>query len=260
MAEPATAFAFLLQHWRKDSKVAGLPPALVPATRTEAYRQQAEMEAQSAHPLSAWKLAATSIAGQKHIGVDGPLVGRYIAERVVASGTVIPFDNNGMRVAEVEFAFLLGKDIAPRSRPYDEAEVFSAISSLHPAIEIPDSRFKRFETAGGLALIADNACAHWLCIGAAAPESWREMDLAAFEPLGTVKGRQPIKGCGANVLGSPRIAMTWFVNEMTAFGVTLKAGQFCSTGTCLTPMAIAPQAHVTGDFGILGRVEVSLGS
>jgi 2-keto-4-pentenoate hydratase len=164
-----------------------------------------------------------------------------------------------MKVAEIEFAFRLGRDVLPRGGAYEEAEVFEAVSALYPAIEIPDSRFTRFETVGGPSLIADNACAHWLCLGAAAPDIWRSMDLTAFTPKGVVHGKAELLGKGANVLGSPLRAMTWFVNEMSGLGVPLKAGQLCSTGTCLVPMAIAPGDRVTGDFGPLGQVEVLLG-
>lgn len=253
------ASEFLLKHWHLNTRFENLTPGLLPGNKQEAYQVQALIEKQSTQALTAWKLAATSVAGQKHIGVSGPLIGRYIAERVVPSGSVIPFGNNGMKVAEIEFAFRFGDDLPPRTKPYGADEIFEAVVSLHPAIEIPDSRFERFETVGEVSLIADNACANWLCIGEAAPDDWRRMELAAFAPTGQIRGKDPVTGKGANVLGSPYAAMAWFVNEMSSLGITAKAGQVVSTGTCLVPMAIAPHDHVTGDFGSLGRVEVTLG-
>lgn len=251
--------SLLIDLWLRQQRVTGLADALRPASKADAYAIQAMMEGQSAKPLPAWKIAATSEAGQKHIGVTGPLAGRYIAERVVKSGGIIPFGNNHMKVAEVEFAFRFGADIPARDHPYTEDEAMALVSHLHPAIEVPDSRFERFETVGGNALIADNACADWLCIGEAAPDSWRSLDLAAFAPVGTVRGKPDVIGKGANVLGSPVAALTWFINEMTSLGVRLRAGQVVSTGTCLVPMPITSGDHVTGDFGPLGRVEVTLG-
>lgn len=250
----------LLGYWHSNTRLENLAPHLLPQHKQEAYQVQALIERQSTQALTAWKLAATSIAGQKHIGVSGPLIGRYIAERVVTSGSVIAFGNNGMKVAEIEFAFRFGDDLPPRTKPYSAEEIFEAVASLHPAIEIPDSRFEHFERVGELSLIADNACAHWLCIGAAAPDDWRKLDLAAFTPTGQISGKEPVSGKGANVLGSPREAMTWFVNEMSSLGTTAKAGQVVSTGTCLVPIPISPGDHVTGNFGRLGKVEVTLGS
>jgi 2-keto-4-pentenoate hydratase len=252
------ASKFLHALSAQGERCLSLPPECTPQSRAEAYDIQALVESWSAKPLMAWKIAATSLAGQKHIGVDGPLAGRYIAERVVESGGVIPFGNNHMKVAEVEFAFRLGRDLAPRQTLYTEDEVFDAVASLHPAIEIPDSRYEHFEKVGSPQLIADNACAHWLVLGSPAPDGWQALDLAAYQPLGRLIGKGEWKGLGANVLGSPRTAMTWLVNELSALGITAKAGQFVSTGTCLVPMAIAPGDRVQGDFGPLGKIEIAL--
>ena len=252
--------AFLVDLWQRQQRCAGLPAELQPASRAEAYAVQALVEQQSAHPLAGWKIAATSVAGQKHIGVTGPLAGRYIAERVVPSGGRVRFGRNHMKVAEVEFAFRMGRDLPPRAALYSESEVFDAVASLHPAIEIPDSRYDHFEKVGAEALIADNACADWMAIGEASPELWRNLDLAAFAPTGTVVGKGEWQGRGSNVLGSPRIAMTWIANELSSLGITLARGQFVTTGTCLVPMAIAAGDHVTGEFGELGRIELKLGS
>jgi len=253
------AAGLLRDHWHANTRLQHLPEACAPATRTEAYAIQERVAmGETAAPLYGWKIAATSVAGQKHIGVNGPLAGRYIAERVVKSGGHIPFGNNHMKVAEIEFAFRLGKDLPPRDDLYTEDEVFAAVASLHPAIEIPDSRYDRFEVVGAEALIADNACAHWLCVGEAMPQTWRSMALAAFAPVGRITGKADVQGKGSNVLGSPRIAMTWLINELSSLGITGHAGETVTTGTCLVPMAITAGDHVTGDFGNLGSVEVRI--
>lgn len=257
-AKAAAAAKILIAHDTAQTRLDNLPEACAPATRREAYAVQAHWQARSSQPLVGWKIAATSTAGQKHIGVDGPLAGRYIAERVVRSGGRIPFAKNHMKVAEVEFAFRLARDLPPRPAPYTEAEVFEAVAALHPAIEIPDSRYDHFEKVGAPALIADNACAHWLCIGEAMPEHWRDLDLVAFSPVGRVSDRPDVRGLGANVLGSPKAAMTWLVNELSAHGLTARAGEVVTTGTCLVPMPIAAGDTIEGDFADLGRVTVSL--
>ncbi len=253
-----TTFSYLRDLWRRGDVCEKLPVYLVPHSKAEAYEVQALVEGESRSPLAGWKIAATSVAGQKHIGVSGPLVGRYIEEQIVPSGGSIPFGRNRMRVAEIEFAFQLSEDIAPRSAPFSEGEVLEKIGALHPSIEIPDSRFSAFEKVGELHLIADNGCAHWVCLGEAMDPVWRKSDLAALQPIGTIRGKTPVTGLGANVLGGPIVAITWFVNEMSGLGVMLRKGQFVTTGTCLVPMPITAGDHVTGDFGRLGKVTVDL--
>lgn len=253
----AAGAAFLLAQWRAGTKCETMPESLRPADRREAYAMQALLERSSSAPLFGWKIAATSKAGQAHIGVDGPLAGRILAERVLPDGATTSLTGNAMRVAEVEFAFRMGRDLAPRGFAYGQDEVLDAVASLHPAIEVPDSRFVDFVAAGRVQLVADNACAHEFVLGTSTGAAWRGLDLAAYKPVARMPGRPDQAGLGANVLGDPRLALTWLVNELSELGVTLKAGEVVTTGTCVAPIAIAPGDAIEADFGVLGRVGVS---
>jgi len=220
---------------------------------------QARVEQRSAVPLFGWKIAATSVAGQAHIGVDGPLAGRLLAERARPSGADVRFGANYMKVAEAEFAFRMGQDLPPRATPYSIEEVLAAVATLHPAIEVPDSRYDDFVIVGAPQLIADNACAHDFVLGPAAPGTWRSINLSAHRVVGSVAGQLEREGVGVNVLGDPREALTWLVNELSQLNVPVRAGQVVTTGTCLVPLPIAPGDHVRCDFGALGVVDVSFG-
>ena len=252
------ACAFLYRHWQNGTRCDTLPPELMPADRAEAYRMQAGIEDYSASPPVGWKIAATSKAGQAHIGVDGPMAGRLLAERAIPDGGSLVLGNNLMKVAEMEFAFRFGKDLTPRPSPYTQDEVLTAVSALHPAIELPDSRYEHFERVGEVQLIADNACAHYFVLGRAAPETWRGLDLAAYEVRGLKNGALMETGRGANVLGDPRIALTWLVNELSRHGVPVHRDQVVITGTCVKPMPIAAGNRIEGDFGALGKVAVEI--
>ena len=246
----------LWQLWQGGDAIDRLPAELRPQTRAEGYQIQAALAAHSAKPTVGWKIAATSTAGQNHIGVDGPLAGRLIAERCHEDGAEISFANNRMAVGEPEFAFRIGSDINPRDTPYTVAETLEFVSDLHPAIELPDSRFRDFATVGAANLIADNACAHEFVLGAAATADWRRIDLANFEMRAEVVGRLERDGIGSNVLGDPRAALAWLVNEVTGLGLTLAAGDVITTGTCAVPLPVQAGDHLRMDFGELGRVEM----
>jgi 2-keto-4-pentenoate hydratase len=243
-------------HWRAGTRIDAMPPDLRPTDRASAYRVQACIEATSAEQLFGWKIAATSKAGQAHIGVDGPMAGRLLAERRIADGGECVLGTNLMRVAELEFAFRMGADLPPRATPYSQNEVLAHVATLHPAIEIPDSRYNTFETAGEAQLIADNACAHRFVLGDAVTADWRGIDLAAHPVKGSRNGTPAGEGTGANVLGDPRIALTWLANELSGLGITLKAGQVVITGTCVKPMDVAVSDRIDGDFGLLGKIAV----
>lgn len=276
--------------WQQGRRLSAVPDDIRPRTREEGYAVQARLEGRSAAPLFGWKIAATSIAGQAHINVTGPLAGRLLHERAIdlsrrlvrgsfsegGSGdgasaakaeAALPFGANHMKVAEAEFAFRMGRDLPPRPSPYSVDEVLAAVATLHPAIEVPDSRFDDFTVVGAPQLIADNACAHQFVLGPSATVDWRSIDLVEHVVTGTVVGRplqggrnEPLtrEGKGANVLGDPRVALAWLANELSGLGITLKAGQVVTTGTCLVPLPIQPGDRITMDFGVLGGVSARM--
>ncbi len=252
----ATASDLIWRLWEAGEVIPRLPGDLTPETRADGYAIQSGLSLRTAKGLVGWKIAATSKAGQSHIGVDGPLAGRLLAERTVSSGGTLSFRGNRMRVAEPEFAFRAGRDLGPRPTPYTVDEVMAAMDALIPAIEVPDSRFTDFAKVGGPQLIADNACAHQFVLGEPAACDWRSLDLASYRVHATVKGRYERDGIGANVLGDPRLALAWLVNELSGLGLTLTRGQVVTTGTCMVPLEIQAGDHVHADFGVLGRVEV----
>jgi 2-keto-4-pentenoate hydratase len=246
--------------WQAGAVTQALSEAVRPASRLEGYRIQACLEARSAKPLYGWKIAATSTAGQMHIGVDGPMAGRVLAERVVAQDSTVSLTNNRMRVAECEFAFTMKRTLAPQSGLFTQTEVMAAVGSLHPAIEIPDSRYEKFETVGAPQLIADSACAHLFLLGDATTSNWRSFDLSTHAVTASVTQGSTLThhhGLGSNVLGDPRIALTWLANELRAMGVALQAGQVVTTGTCVVPIPVKAGDQVEVSFGALGSVGVS---
>jgi 2-keto-4-pentenoate hydratase len=258
-AQKRAACEFLYQHWLRGTRVDALPQPFLPRDRAEAYEVQACIEAYTEVPLYGWKIAATSVAGQKHIGVDGPLAGRILAERVIENGGSCPLGTNLMKVAEMEFAFRMARDLPPRERPYSQEEVLAHAGSLHPAIEIPDSRYNHFERVGLASLVADNACAHRFLLGEAVSD-WRGLDLAKHQVRAYRDGALAEEGVGSNVLGDPRFALTWLANELSRHGLTLKAGQVVTTGTCVKPVVIEANQRIEGDFGSCGRVAIEITS
>ncbi|WP_128928803.1 2-keto-4-pentenoate hydratase [Bradyrhizobium guangxiense] len=251
----AAASRVLVRHWRDGAKLDTLETRLRPQSRAEGYAIQAALETQSLGQLFGWKIAATSVSGQKHINVTGPLAGRILSDTVIADGGTASMKGNAMRVGEPEFAFRMGRDLPPRAAPYAIEEVLAAVDSFHPAIEIPDSRFADFVSAGEAQLIADNACAHLFVLGSATTANWRTIDLVEERPQITLRGER-YTGHGKNVLGDPRAALAWLANELSGLGITLRTGQVVTTGTCHPPLPIAAGDHLAVDFGVLGTASV----
>lgn len=249
----------LITHWQKGTTLQELSPHLRPATIAQGYEIQSHIEKLSKSPLWGWKIAATSLHGQKHINVDRPLAGRILAERVTPYGEKVPLGSNRMGVAELEFAFRVGRDIEPRLHGiWEMEEVMDAVDGLFLGSEIPDSRYEDFVSVGAAQLIADDACADRYMLGPEVKGDWRSVDLPSHAVCGWLKGQEDkvFEGKGANVLGDPRTAMTWIANELGRYGVTLKKGEFVTTGTCIVPLTVKPGDSVVLDYGDFGQMEI----
>jgi 2-keto-4-pentenoate hydratase len=252
------AAAILWKNWQERTRISELPPDCRPADRAAGYSAQKEIVKLSGQTVAGWKIAATSAAGQKHIGVDGPLAGPLLANRVLKDDSIVPLDGNIMMVAEAEFAFTFARALPKRANPYTQEEVFDAVGSLHPAIEVPDSRYNDFVKVGAPQLIADTACADWFVLGAPTSAEWRTRDLVAHAVTAYRNDEPVATGSGASVLGDPRIALTWLVNELRTYGDGIAAGQFVTTGTCVVPVPIQRGDTFRADFGEFGRVHAKL--
>ena len=251
------AAALLWSTGRDHGRIDALPADVRPATPEAGFAVQAAVARHAADSRFGWKIAATSKAGQTHIGVDGPLPGMLLSRRILPAPARFSLAGNLMCVAEPEFAFRFRIALPPRAAEYTQAEVLDAVESLHPAIEVPDSRYRDFAKAGAPQLIADNACASWFSPGAATSADWRSIDLSRQPVRAFINGAPAGEGSGANVLGDPRIALTWIANALSRFGTGLAAGEMVTTGTCVTPVPVRPGDTVTADFGVLGRIEAA---
>jgi len=244
------------QHLDSGQLIAELPVAQRPKTEAEGHAIQAAFAEHSSQPVAGWKIAATSKAGQQHLAIDGPLAGRVLMERVLPDQLTLDLQHNLMAVVEAELAFVFGEDLPPQEQPYSVKQVMEAVADLRPTIEIPDSRYSDFTKVGKAQLLADNACAWWLVAGAAAPSDWRYADLREHQVQLYRNGQLAGEGIGSNVLGDPREALTWLVNDVNSRGETLKAGQLVTTGTCLVPVTVQAGDEILSDYGVFGKLRM----
>ena len=258
-SDPQTAADCLLGPWQSRSVIEAWPSAVQPLDRAWAYPVQSALFAAANGTHLGWKIAATSTAGQNHIGVSAPLAGRLMRERCHADGAQVDVQRNRMRVAEAEFAFRMGRDVsAPAGHKLALGEVLAAVSAVHLAIELPDSRFADFAHMGEASLIADFACACDVVMGPQAQVDVPSWDFAGHAVGVSIDGQTVAHGRGSNVLGDPRWALAWLAQELCDHGDHLRAGDWVITGTCVTPVPIAPGQSVRCDFGVLGTVGVQL--
>ena len=94
---------------------------------------------------------------QAMCGIDSPVAGVVLEDRVHASGARLKTSAYGRVGVEFEIAVRLGKDLVAQRRWPTLADVAAAVDAVCPAIEIIDDRRADYRTLDALSLIADNA-------------------------------------------------------------------------------------------------------
>tara|TARA_B100001287_G_C22673022_1_gene526209 strand:+ start:392 stop:1165 length:774 start_codon:yes stop_codon:yes gene_type:complete len=202
--------------------------------------------------LKYWKIAATSLEGQKHINVSQPLAGFYKMQDVFENGCKVNIEKNLMKVLEPEFVFLIdGKKINVANS--DNVDFIKAVA---PGFELPNSRFENFHEAGENLLIFDSACAHNLIIGEFIDFEYQIRDFDDYSV--EIFGDNKLLGIGnsQNVYGNPFNALKWIIEQFTKASIKFNHDIIVSTGTCIEPIKVNKNTHYFADFGEIGKINL----
>ncbi|MBL0931324.1 MAG: fumarylacetoacetate hydrolase family protein [Alphaproteobacteria bacterium] len=252
----APAVGYLSEVWRMGQTLPALPASCRPRDLAEAYRLQSLVAAALGLTRAGWKIGCTSEPARKIMKSDGPFAGRAFLSRCFVSGTSFAAAQYRLRGVEGEFAFVLGKNLKPRKKPYSRAEVLAAIEDLHPAIEVVDSRYTDFRKVTLPELVADMGCNGALVVGLPV-KGWRKLDLAKTK-VAMRAGRKIVgKGTGAAVMDEdPIAALVWLANNpCTPEG--LLAGEIVTTGTCTGLHIAAAGDKIVAGFDGMGEVALN---
>ena len=241
---------------RRKEPLPGLPDGCRPKSPEEAYAIQDKVVRGLGQTIG-WKVGATGKGAQELLGTDEPFRGRLIEGRCHDSPARLSVgdDFTTMCMIEIEFAFRLGSDLAALDAPHDRDSVAAAVEALVPSFEIIDSRYQDWIEQGVLQLIADNAVGGHFVMGAPVT-AWRDTDLARHSVSIKIDGEAVSNGTGAQVLGHPLNSLVWLANDMASSGLSLKAGEIVTTGSCADIIRIEGGNRALGDFGDLGTVTI----
>ncbi len=195
-----------------------------------------------------WKVGLTSKAIQAQFQVHEPVFGCILESR--ASGHVFAPSDLISPGFENELCLVLGRDL---SGPIDQAQARAAVASVHPSLEIIETRGD-FTKQLALAL-ADNAQQKTVILGQAVP---LPANLEAIQATVTIDGQTAATGTGDAVLGNPLNSLVWLSEKLAAFGRGLKAGDIVMSGSFTRQFPILPGNKIRCDFSGIGAVEASM--
>jgi 2-keto-4-pentenoate hydratase len=247
--------ALLIAARQTRKLIASLPDTLKPTSIEAGYTFQAALTTALGETPVGWKIACTNPDAQKLMETDEPFAGPLFESMLHPTPAILPADQFNMRMVEGEFAFKLGIDLPARTKPYTRSDVEAAVASVHPAIEIADSRFDDWLSVGVPSLLADGAVSGAFVYGEGRSD-WQALDLVNWPVTMLADGKIVGQGTGAGALGDPLSSLLWLVNKRASQGGGLCAGQVITTGTCTGNFQAQPGETMVADFGEMGKVTV----
>jgi 2-oxo-3-hexenedioate decarboxylase len=194
------------------------------------------------------KMGFTSRAKMVQMGVSDMIWGRLSDAMLVEDGGEIDLADYVHPRVEPEIAFLLGASL---HGPITAVEALAAVEAVAPAMEIIDSRYRKFKFS--LAdVVADNCSSSGFVVGA-----WQNPD-ADLSNLGMVmefNGRPVQIGSSGAILGHPVRALAAAARLSTE---PLEAGWIVMAGGATAAEAIRPAIHVRNMVQELGAVAFSV--
>jgi 2-keto-4-pentenoate hydratase len=224
------------------------------AVQREYVRMQMQTRGAEA---AGYKIGLTTKRMQEMCGIDSPIAGIVLQDRVHASGASLGASAYGRVGLEFEIAVRLGRDLAPSGRAPTLAEVAGAIDAVCPAVEIIDDRHADYTNLDVLSVIADNSWNAGIVLGGFA-HAWP--DPATLEAVVSMDGKAVDRGSGRDVLGHPFHAVAWLATHLARIGTGLRAGAIVMTGNTVTTNFPDRPSTYRFDLIGLGSVEVLIGT
>ncbi len=231
------------------SQISELNASQVPADVKEAYQVQQEILRLRQVSVAGWKVGARSPTA---LIQGSPLPN----DRMYPSGSSLAISDYPFIGVELEIAFRLKDSFTPRSEPYSDAEVLSAIGETGATIEIVSSRFTTWPESPALAKLADLMNHGALVTGQFVPYT-SDIDFINPSLSFIFNGKSISSLTGENPAGDPRRLLTWLVNHHTTQGVALPQGLVITTGSYTGLHMVTEAGSLVGEINGLPAVSVS---
>ncbi len=236
------AVDLLLEARRTMTPIEDLPPELRPVGLDEVFFVQDRMrEAYGA--LGGWKVGASSLDAT-------PMAAPLPLTMVAQSGAI---QGGRLRGLEAEIAFVLKSDLPPRAIPYGDEEVYAAVETCHPAIEVLESGLvDPIRPEVKMTMLADLQMHGGLILGPGYP-SWRTVDFQKEHVTLAIDGMIRVEETGSNPSGDLLRLLRWLANEGAARTGGLLAGQWITTGSWTGNTPARSASSIDVHFSTVGR-------
>lgn len=196
-----------------------------------------------------WKVALNVPAVQKHLGLDGWVLGALPAEGVLDE-PIFQASSESKIHLEAEIAIRLGSSLPSLASAEEAAE---SIEGYAPAIELVDYALPN---DGGLAGISAHSFFH--------AGSWVAGAHGAFHPIGPEfpvvfrNGEKVAEAVPELVLNDPAAIALGAAALLERYDERLDGGDWVLCGSLIQPVEAAPGDLFQVDYGPMGRIEMRI--
>ncbi len=227
-----------------------------PATVSDAYDIQDQfvglLRAEHGDTIG-YKVGLTSETMQGFCGIDHPIAGVVLANRLRRSGATVRRADFGRLGLEFEIAVRIKSDVPPSATALTAEAVAPYIAGVCAAIEVVDDRAADYAKLDVLALLSDNSWNGGIVLSELVT-NWP--DLQTVLGKATKDGAAIGEGHGRDILGHPFNSVAWLAAHLSSRSKGLKAGQIVMTGSVMK--TIFPTEDTAYSFSLenLGSVSV----
>jgi len=243
-----TKAASLLLNARRTIKPFAYLPEILRPTSTEEVDFVQDLLAEAFGAVGGWKVGAGSLEATP---AAAPMPRIWIGP----NGSRLARSSHRFRGLEAEIAFLLGADLPAHTSRYTDDEVYAAVASCHPVIEVLESGLVLpTDPAVRMSKDADLQMHGGLVFGPAFAD-WKSVDFSKEHVTLAVDGVVRVEATGSNTSGNLLRLLPWLANEGSARTGGLTAGQWVTTGSwtgCTLAMASSTVDVHFSTVGIVG--------
>lgn len=250
------ASAILLTARRSGEPAALFPDGLKPRNAADAYEIQDNV-ARQAGPIRGWK------TGAPHPDAEPSFAPIFTIRN---SPACFPKAAPRLFGIEAELAFRMAHDLPgdPHDAEWrpDRDELLAAVASMHPAIELVESRFAapldESHLVDDLSKLADNLNNGALVLGPAIA-GWRTLAIDLARPnVELIMDGNIVATTIGNSGGDPLTLLARLAGHAARRRGGLRAGEIVTTGSITGIVYARPDSAIRAEFGALGRVDVEI--
>ncbi|WP_125587999.1 2-keto-4-pentenoate hydratase [Companilactobacillus jidongensis] len=222
-----------------------------------AYRVQDELTRLKNESVGGYKVSLTSQQTQDMFSSNEPLYGAQLTSHFLHAPTSVNLSDLMEPLVEVELCFRAKEELNAN----DTLEDLLNKTTVAPALEVPDSRFKDWFPSLSKYLVMSDAAVGGLVVYG------DEFDTKLFQTVDALEnvnctllhdGKELKSGKSTEVLGNPLKSLKWLVDKLATQHKTLRKNQQVSSGTFVLPPTLTKGVWQARFDNGLGNVDLDV--